>query len=76
VSRPDMAELDQITGIAGIWLRRCEGQPADGIEVNRYALRAVLAASENVEADEDDVITWSAAGRKFTAEPVQDDSAE
>lgn len=67
-----MAELDRITGVAGIWLRRCEGQPADGIEVNRYALRAVLAASENVEVDENDVITWNAGGRKFSAEPVRD----
>lgn len=67
-----MAELDRITGVAGIWLRRCEGQPAYGIEVNRYALRAVLAASENVEADDDGRITWIAGGRKFSAEPMRD----
>lgn len=75
MSRPDAAELDRWTGVAGTWLRRCEGQPATGLRVNRYTLRMVLAASENVEAGEDEVITWSAGGRKFSAEPVRDYSA-
>lgn len=77
MSRRYSAEyLDQITGIAEKWRRRCEGQPRGGILVGHAELRVILAMSDTVTASSFGVITWRADGREFTAEPVQDELAE
>jgi hypothetical protein len=74
VKRPTAAYLDEITGIAEQWLRRCNKQPAEGRPVSARGLRIVLASSWDVRADKDGTITWSAAAGKFSAEPVRDET--
>lgn len=56
------------------WIRRCNGQPEDGIPISRQGLLIVLGTSRNIRADEASTITWTAAGREFTAEPVRVDA--
>ena len=76
MNRPDPAMLDEITGVAEHWLRRCNGLPEEGKPTSRRELRVVLAMSDAVAANSDGVITWRANGRKFTAKPVRDELAE
>lgn len=76
MTRPVPAWLDQITGTAEKWRRRCGGQPAEGILIDAAGLRVVLAASAAVSVGPGGVITWRANGREFTAEPVLDEPAE
>lgn len=71
----DPAMLDEITGVAEKWLRRCNGLPKEGKPTSRRELRVVLAMSDAVAANSDNVITWRANGRTFTAEPVRDEPA-
>lgn len=70
MNRPDRAYLAEITGAAEEWLRRCNNRPWEGLPVGRANLRVVLAASIDVHVNDRGWITWRAAGRKFTAEPV------
>ena len=72
----DLAMLDRITSVAEHWLRRCNKQPPEGMPIDRRGLRIILAMSDAVAARPDDVITWRANGREFTAEPVRDEPAE
>lgn len=76
MTRHDPALLDQITGIAEKWLRRCGGQPREGILISAANLRVILAASNAVTVGPGGVITWHVDGRWFTAEPVPDKPAE
>lgn len=76
MARHDPDYLDQITGIAEKWRRRCEGQPRGGILVGHAELRVILAMSDAVAASSFGVITWRADGREFTAEPVRDETSE
>lgn len=71
MKRPPIEYLDDITSTADQWLRRCNGLPAAGIPVSRGTLRAVLASSGNVSANDNGVITWIGDAGQFTAEPVQ-----
>jgi hypothetical protein len=73
VTRHDPAVLDEITAVAEKWLRRCNGQPAEGILIDRATLRAVLAASAAVRVGPGGVVSWRSDGRGFTAEPVRDE---
>lgn len=52
------------------WVRRCNGQPAEGIRMSRRGLLVVLGTSHHVRADSTGVITWSSTAGQFTAEPV------
>ena len=73
---PDKREmLDEITGVAEKWLRRCNRLPREGKLTDAATLRLVLAMSDAVAANSDGVITWRANGREFTAEPVRDEPA-
>lgn len=67
---PDPAYLDEITGTATRWIRRCNGRPAAGIPTRRADLRVVLAASDDVRLGADGLIRWKGAGTAFTAEPI------
>lgn len=72
MSRHDPNLLDQITGTAEKWRRRCNGQPAEGILIDAAGLRVVLAASAAVTVGPGGVISWRADGNAFTAELVRD----
>lgn len=76
MSRHDPALLDQITSTSEKWKRRCNGQPEEGMLVDRATLRAVLATSAAVTVGAGGVVSWRADGRGFTAEPVRDEPAE
>lgn len=73
---PTAAYLDEITGIAEQWLRRCNGQPEAGKPVSARGLRTVLASSKNVRVKADGTIMWTAAAGQFSAEPVRGDAAQ
>jgi hypothetical protein len=66
--------LDRIAGTAEKWRRRCNGMPTEGILIDAAGLRAVLASSADVAAGTDGAITWRSNGRRFTAEPVLNES--
>lgn len=82
MTEPHITDLRQATAGTEKWLRRCNGQPADGIPVTRADLLTVLAASTDVRIDERGVISWAAPrilttrDRRFTAEPVRDDPSQ
>jgi hypothetical protein len=67
---PDPAYLDEITGTAQKWIRRCNNRPAAGVPTRRADLRVVLASSADVRLGDDGLIRWKAAAGAFTAEPV------
>lgn len=68
--RPDADYLNEITSVSEEWRRRCNGKPEAGIPMSRRGLRIVLASSSDVSANGNGVISWSGAGRCFTAEPI------
>ena len=74
MSRHDPDMLKRITGVAEKWLRRCNRQPPEGKLTDAATLRLILAMSDAVAANSDNVITWRANGRTFTAEPVPDET--
>lgn len=53
------------------WVRRCNGQPAEGIRMSRRGLLVVLGTSHGIRADAGGIIIWSSTAGQFTAEPVQ-----
>lgn len=53
------------------YLRRCNGQPAAGVPVSGRGLDIILASSKDVQRGDDGTISWTSAGRRFTAEPVR-----
>lgn len=67
---PDGAYLDELTGAAEKWLRRCNDRPVSGIPTRRADLRVVLAASADVHRDGRGWIIWRYGRQEFTAEPV------
>jgi hypothetical protein len=72
VNRPGYADLLDYTVGVERWLRRCNGQPAAGIPISSRGLGIVLAGSSDVERGADGTISWTSAGRRFTAEPVRE----
>lgn len=73
MSRPDPAQLDEMTGVAEKWLRRCNRQPPEGRLTDAATLRVILAMSSAVAADSFGIITWRSEDRVFTAHPVRDE---
>jgi hypothetical protein len=74
MSRYDPAWLDQISGIAEKWRRRCNGLPEEGILIKGESLRVILAVCPQVTAYDDGSITWRGPSGVFSAEPVRDHS--
>lgn len=67
--------LDEITGIAEKWLRRCNGLPEEGILIKAAGLRVILAACTQVTAYDDGSIAWRGPSGLFSAEPVREQPA-
>ena len=56
------------------WLRRCNGEPAAGVLTRRAEAAAIprLAGTRNLRGSLDEGMSWQAAGREFTLEPLTD----
>lgn len=54
------------------WLRRCHGQPAEGIFTSRAEAELIprMAGTQQVRGSLTTGLTWLGAGRTFTLEPL------
>lgn len=56
------------------YLRRCNGQPPEGMPVTGYGPGLVPADSKDVRQDSSGRISWTSGGRWFTLDPVAEKS--